>query len=152
MKAGHAYCLDVVLVETLFRLLALGIELSHGLMMLAWGLGLPLLFWHGLPRLSRGFMWFSMGFILVSVGSHVLLGECVLTTAARYFWHQAGGYREHVPFVVLLTNRIAGVRPSARAAVLAWEFAIGAYSVALLLSWKRLNPKPEDAAPPPSAA
>jgi hypothetical protein len=152
MEVGHANCFKQLLVATLFRLLALSIELSHGLLMVAWGLGLPLLFWHGLPRLSRAFMWFSIGFILVSVASHLLLGECVLTSMARYFWQRAGGHREHVPFVVLLTNRIAGVRPSARAAVLAWEFAILAYSVALLLSWKRLVPRPEDAAPPPSVA
>jgi hypothetical protein len=128
-------------VEALLRALAAGVEWAHGLAMLIWALGLPLLLWHGWPRLSRIAMWFSVVFVVVSVGSHQLLGHCVLTALAGYLWQAAGGYDEGVPFVVSLTQRIAGVRPSARAAVLAWELAIAAYSVAILWCWRGLPGK-----------
>ncbi len=106
--------------------------------MLLWALGLPLLLWHGYPRLSRAAMWFSIVFVVVSVGSHQVIGQCVLTALAGYLWQAAGGHHDGVPFVVSLTHRIAGVRPSARAAVLAWELAVLAYSVAILWCWRWL--------------
>jgi hypothetical protein len=125
-------------MEALFRLSASAVELLHGLCMVAWAIGLPLLFWRGWPRVSQAYLRFSIAFIAVSVLSHALLGECVLTTLARELWEAAGGHREHVPFVVLFTNRIAGFRPSTREAVLAWEAAIAIYCVALL--WSRRRP------------
>jgi hypothetical protein len=107
-------------------------------MMLLWGVGLPLLIWHRLARLSRAYVWFSLVFVLGSVVSHQLLGECVLTTLARVSWESAGGQPEAVPFIVRFTNWVAGVRPSARAAVLVWEVAIALYCVAFLWGWRRL--------------
>jgi len=58
--------------------------------MLAWGLGLPLLFWHRWPRISRAQAWFVIGFVGTSLLSQPTLGECVLTTLARELWE----YRE----------------------------------------------------------
>ena len=111
-------------VSGLFRFLAAGVELVHGLLMVAWGLGLPLLVWRRFPRLRRAYIWFSLTFVAVSLVSHALLGECVLTTGARALWEAGGGYAERVPFIVTFTNRIARIRPSADAAVLVWEVAI----------------------------
>jgi len=116
----------------------MAIEFSHGLMMLLWGVGLPLLIWHRLARLSRAYVWFSLAFVLGSAVSHQLLGECVLTTLARASWQSAGGHPDALPFIVRFTNWVAGVRPSARAAVLVWQVAIALYCVAFLWGWRRL--------------
>jgi hypothetical protein len=123
-------------VAGLFRFLAAGVELLHGVLMLAWGLGLPLLVWQRFPRLRRAYIWFSLTFVGVSVVSHALLGECVLTTWARALWEAGGGYAERVPFVVTFTNRVAHIRPSTDAAVLVWEVAILAYCVLGLWGWR----------------
>ena len=120
-----------------FRLLAGLVELAHGLLMLAWGLGLPLLVWRRWPRLRHAYIWFSLGFVLVSLASHALLDECVLTFWAHALWEATGVASEQVPFVVTFTNCIAGVRPSTDTAVLIWELAIAAYCVLGLWGWRR---------------
>jgi hypothetical protein len=129
---------DQLRVAGLFRFLAAGIELIHGLLMLIWGLGLPLLVWRRFPRLRRGYSWFSLTFVGISLVSHALLGECVLTTWARALWQAGGGYAEKVPFIVTFTNRVAHVRPSTDAAVLVWEVAILLYCVLGLWGWRWL--------------
>jgi hypothetical protein len=125
--------------------------------MVLWGLGLPLLFWHRFARLSRAYVGFSLVFIVGSVVSHVVLGECVLTTLARSSWQLAGRHTESVPFIVTFTNWVAGVRPGNRAAVLSWQLAIVLYCVALLWGSGRLprkssDPFPSGAAPAPDGA
>lgn len=111
-------------MQQLFHWLASSVDFAHAGLMLAWGLGLPLLFWHRWPKLSRVYVWYAVGFIGASVLSQLALGECVLTTLARRLWALGGGYRDDVPFVVTCVNAVARVRPSARAAVLAWQLAI----------------------------
>lgn len=119
------------------RFLAGLVELAHGLLMVVWGLGLPLLVWHGWPRVRHAYIWFSLCFVLVSLASHALLGECVLTLWARALWEASGEASERVPFVVTFTNRVAGIRPSTDTAVLIWELAIAAYCVLGLWGWHR---------------
>ena len=87
-------------MQQLFRWLAASVDFAHASFILAWGLGLPLLFWHRWPRLSRAYVWFAIGFVGTSVLSQLAIGECVLTTLARWFWTLSGGYRDDVPFVV----------------------------------------------------
>lgn len=107
--------------------------------MLAWGLGMPLLFWHRLPKLSRAYMWFSMAFVVITVVSRAVLGECFLTTIARELWLAGGGFRDHVPFTVIATERIAGIRPTTREAVLFWEIAVFVTSAGGLWYWYRTS-------------
>jgi len=126
---------------SVYSALAQTVDLAHALSMLVWGLGLPLLVWHRFPRLSRAYMWFAVVFVLISVGSHVLLGECVLTTAARYLWHASGRTRDGAPFMTLLVNQLAGFRPSNRIIVLVWELAVFATSVGSLWCWARTTRK-----------
>jgi hypothetical protein len=126
-------------VSSLYRFLALAVELSHGLSMMLWGLGLPLLIWPRWPRLRHAYLWFSLVFLGGSLLSHWLLGECVLTTAARALWELAGAATERVPFIVRFTNGVAGIRPSTRVAVLIWQAGISIYCVALLCGWRRLQ-------------
>lgn len=125
---------------SVYTLLAASVDFTHALSMLLWGLGLPLLVWHGFPRLSRAYMWFAAAFVVISLVSHVALGECVLTRVARELWRAGGGYRDGVPFVALLANRIAGLRPSNRQVVLVWEVAIFLTSVGGLWCWHRTTP------------
>jgi hypothetical protein len=127
--------------QSLFRGVAMAIDWTHALVMIAWGVGLPLLVWHRFPRISRAYMWFAMSFVVLSVVSHEILGECFLTTLARAAWTSGGGFRERVPFTVLLTNAVAGIRPSTRAAVLAWEFAVFASSLGSLWCWHKTHPR-----------
>jgi hypothetical protein len=122
--------------SNLIAILASSVDLAHGLVMVAWGLGLPLLFWHRFPRLSRGYMWFALSFVVLSVASHELLGECFLTRIARELWVRSGGYRGQEPFTVLFANAVAGVRPTTREAVLAWEIAVFVTSAASLWCWR----------------
>ena len=125
----------------LYRTLAASIDLVHALSMFLWGLGLPLLVWHRFPRLSRTYMWFAAGFVLISVASHQVLGECVLTTVSRLLWLAGGGYRDGVPFMALLANRIAGLHPTNREVVLVWEAAVLITSLGSLWCWHRTDPK-----------
>ena len=125
-------------MQASLRFLAVAVEFSHGLVMVVWGLGLPLLLWHRFQRLSRLYMWLSLAFVGGSVVSHQLLGECVLTALARSLWQSAGVPADDVPFIVQLTNHVARIRPSARSAVLIWEAAIAIYCVAFLWGQRRL--------------
>lgn len=124
-------------MSELYRLLAMVVDVSHALVMLAWGLGLPLLVWHRFERLSHVYTVFAALFVVLSVGSHLWLGECFFTTLARWLWLASGGWREQVPFTVVVANTVAGIRPSTQAAVLAWEVAILATSLGGLWSWRK---------------
>jgi hypothetical protein len=112
-------------------------DLVHATAMAVWGLGLPLLFWHRFERLSHAYTLFSITFVLTSVVSHLTFGECILTTLARELWQAGGSFREAVPFTVTLTNRVAGLRPSTRSAVLLWEGAVLLTSLGSLWSWRK---------------
>jgi hypothetical protein len=118
-----------------YRLLAAAVDFIHALSMLAWGLGLPLLFWHRFRRLSRAYMLYSIAFVSVSIGSHLLLGECVLTTLARKLWLAGGGYRDGVPFTAKLASVVAGLHPTRREVVLVWELAVAFSSAGTLWCW-----------------
>ena len=130
------------------QLLAALTDVVHAGVMLAWGIGMPFLFWHRFARLSRAYMWFSLVFVVATVGSRALLGECFLTTIARELWLAGDGFREQLPFTVLLTEWVAGIRPTAREAVLLWEFAVFASSVGGLWCWYRTGELPRMSAPP----
>ena len=123
----------------MYELLGATVDSVHGLAMIAWGLGLPLLFWHRWRRLTRAYVIYSVAFILISVGSHVLLGECLLTRLARELY-DAGHHpelRDQVSFIVRATEAVAGIRPNERWAVLVWEGALLIGSAGLLLHLRR---------------
>lgn len=123
-----------------FRMLAIAVDVVHAVAMLVWGLGLPLLLWHASHRLSRIYMWYSVCFVLITVLSHQLLGECFLTTWARLLWSRAGDGRGDVAFSIVLVNAVAGIRPSSRTAVLVWEVAVLLSSVGSLWCWYVTRP------------
>jgi hypothetical protein len=122
-----------------FQVAAQLIDISHALAMLLWALGLPLLFWHRFPSLSHAYMLFALGFVVGTVASHQLLGECFLTSLARYCWNQAGVLREAVPFTTVLANSVAGFRPRTRTVVIVWESLVLLSGVGGLYYWHRLS-------------
>jgi hypothetical protein len=121
----------------MYILLANAVDFAHVLAMVLWGLGLPLLFWHRLDLLSRWYTAYALVFVVVSVLSHQLLGECFLTTLSRELWLLGGGERDGAPFTARLANAVAGIRPSRREVVLAWEAAIALTSLGSLWYWHR---------------
>jgi hypothetical protein len=120
----------------MYAALATTADIVHLGAMLAWGLGLPLLFWHRWRALSLGYTWFALGFVVVSQISHVFLGECFLTTLSRALWEAAGDVTVG-SFTARLVNAVAGFRPSEQAVVVVWELGIVATSVAMLWSLYR---------------
>jgi hypothetical protein len=124
-------------MSEVYGLLAMAVDLAHATAMLAWGLGLPLLFWHRFERLSHLYTVFAALFVVSSVASHWALSECFLTTLARWLWVASGSWRDNVPFTVVLTNAVAGIRPSTRGAVLAWEIAVLITSLGSWWSWRK---------------
>jgi hypothetical protein len=115
----------------------MAVDLTHAAAMLAWGLGLPLLFWHRFEKLSHYYTMFAVLFVVSTVASHLAFGECFLTRLARTLWLASGATREAAPFTVVLTNTIAGIRPSTRSAVLVWELAVLLTSFGSLWSWRK---------------
>jgi hypothetical protein len=120
-----------------YRLLAMSVDALHLAAMLVWGVGLPLLVWHRWPTLSRLYMWYSVTFVAVTVLSHQLFDECVLTTVARWLWHAAGVARDITPFTTIAVNTIASVSPSSRTIVLLWELGVLVSSLGSLWCWSR---------------
>jgi hypothetical protein len=119
----------------MFRGLAWGVDVTHALLMVLWGIGLPLLYWNRFPKLSQSYEWFALVFVGGSIVSHLALGECFLTLLSRELWEAAGGFRDRVPFAVLFVNAVARVRPSTQTAVLLWQGAVGVSAVSVL--WYR---------------
>lgn len=110
--------------------------MCHGLLMVVWGLGLPLLVWRRSSRLSRAYVWFSLTFVLGSLLSQALLHQCVLTRLAHQLWEAGGEHAERVPFIVTFANTVARIRPSTDAAVLIWKVGIALYCVVALIGWR----------------
>jgi hypothetical protein len=128
-------------VSSLYRVLAMTTDVVHAAAMVAWGLGLPLLVWHRRRRLSRAYAWFAMAFVISTVASQQVLGECFFTRLARELWNASGGFREDVPFTVVFANAVAGIRPTTRTAVLLWETAVFVTSAGSLWCWHRTHPR-----------
>lgn len=117
----------------IYQVLSGASDVVHALAMIVWVVGLPLLFWHGWPRASRAYVWYALGFVIVTWASHWIWGECVLTRLSRELWNASGrGAPEHGSFTVRLVNAVAGVRFTEHSAVLLWEVAIFACSSGML--------------------
>jgi hypothetical protein len=114
--------------------LATFVELVHALLMLAWIAGLPLLFWHRWPRLTRGYAVYAVAFVLLSQASHHLLDECFITSLARYLWESGSAAPLDVSewFTVRVARWVFGMTPSHRAIVIAWEIAIAVTALGAL--------------------
>jgi hypothetical protein len=110
-------------------ILGASIDLIHALLMAAWVLGLPLLFWHRFPRVTTAYAVYAVGFVVANQLSHALLGECFLTTLARAAWEHAPGAGGRAPasdawFTVRLAKAIFHLTPSHRGIKLVSEALI----------------------------
>jgi hypothetical protein len=122
----------------MYAWLAVASDLTHLVAMLLWALGLPLLFWHRWPRASLCYGWYGLVFVLSSQLSHVVIGECFLTSLSRLFWEAAGDPTAS-SFTVRLVNSVAGIRPSERSVVVAWQIGVVATCIGVLWSMHRAS-------------
>jgi hypothetical protein len=104
--------------------LGAGIDLLHALLMAAWMLGLPLLFWHRWPRLTTRYAAYAIAFIVANQVSSYLLGECFLTSLARACWQRAGAVPSGEWFTVRLAEAVFRLTPSHRSVRLSSEALI----------------------------
>jgi hypothetical protein len=117
----------------IYQVLSGASDVVHALAMVVWVVGLPLLFWHRRPRLSRAYLWYALAFVIITWASHWIWGECVLTRLSRDLWNAGGrGVPEHGSFTVRLVNAVAGVRFSEHSAVLLWEISVFVCSAGML--------------------
>jgi hypothetical protein len=96
--------------------LATVVDFVHALLIAAWVVGLPLLFWHRWPRVSRGFAVYAVGFVVLNLLSGWLLGECFLTTITRFLWTHAPTHPRDANewFTVRFADFVFGLSPSHR--------------------------------------
>ena len=118
-------------------LLGSSIDLVHALLMAAWILGLPLLFWRSWPRLTRAYAIYAIVFIVANRVSFALLGECFLTTLARACWRSASGIarsgESNEWFTVRIAETIFHLTPSRRSIKLVSEMLILVTAVGIAL-------------------
>ena len=125
----------------MFGVLATVVDTVHALTMIAWVMGMPLLFVSRWPRARRVYAVYAVVFVVVSQASQWVLGECFFTTVARWFWESqpAGSAPADVGewFTVRLARAIFGLAPSHRAIVWFSESAVVLTAVFALLSLRR---------------
>jgi hypothetical protein len=118
------------------------VDFAHATLMGAWVLGLPLLFWRRWPLATRVYAAFAIAFVVVNLTSRALLGECVLTTAARFFWDKAAASSglppaSHEWFTVRAAEAIFKLTPSHRSIKLTSEVLILVTAVGVFLSHRQ---------------
>jgi hypothetical protein len=121
------------------------IDLLHALLMVAWVVGLPLLFWRRFPRATRLYAAYSVAFVVINQVSRLVLGECVLTTLARWFWERGGAPPRSAPnewFTVRLAMAVFHLTPSHRAITVLSELLVGVTAVGMLVSSRHTAPRP----------
>jgi hypothetical protein len=122
-------------------MLAPVIDVLHAVLMAVWALGLPLLVWRRHARLSRAYAIYALVFVVLSQVSQWVLGECFLTTLARFAWESqpAGTAPPDVEewFTVRTAKAVFGAAPSHRSVVIASEAMIAATAFAALWSLHR---------------
>ncbi len=126
----------------MWAMLAVGVDLVHALLMAAWIGGLPLLFLHRWPRLTRAFGFYAVAFIVVSQISRWMLGECVFTTIARWCASSSSMPVSEEWFTVRLAQMIFRMTPSHRAVVWMSEGLILVTALGVLTSHNKLWRRP----------
>lgn len=109
--------------------LAVATDLLHAMLMVAWVVGIPLLFWHRFPKLSMAYCSFSLAFIIINQASQYFLGECIFTTIAGWLYAHAGARVNQEWFTVRLAQAIFGLIPTHRSIKLLTEILIGVSAV-----------------------
>jgi hypothetical protein len=107
-------CLVILFrIDLIMYYLAVLTDLFHAIVMLAWVLGLPLLFWYRYPKLSSNYAIYSIFFIIVNLSSQYFLGRCILTEISDYFWKHSSAHVDTSEwFTVKFSKLIFGLTPS----------------------------------------
>jgi hypothetical protein len=102
------------------------VDVFHALVMIVWIAGLPLLFWHRYPKLTIAYCIYSIIFIIINQLSQYFLGECILTTLARYY---QSGQSDNEWFAVKFAKFIFGLTPTHKGVKIATEVLIAIAAV-----------------------
>jgi hypothetical protein len=95
------------------------VDTVHAAFMVAYFVGIPLLFFHRWPRLSRIYAVYAVSFVIFSQGSKLLWGHCFLTPLAGELWHRSGTSVASAEwFTVRLSNLVFHSAPSHR--IISW--------------------------------
>jgi len=65
------------------------LDAVHAVAMVAYFFGIPLLFIQRWPKLSRAYALYALSFVVVSLGSKLLLGHCFLTPLSSALWNRS---------------------------------------------------------------
>lgn len=123
----------------MFGVAAAALDVLHALFMVMQVAGLPLLFWHRWPRLTRAYAIYAITFIVLNQLSRFALDECFLTTLARMLWARAALAPTDVPsewFTVRLAQWVFHMTPSHRAVAIAGEVLMFVTALGVLV-WRR---------------
>ena len=118
----------------MWTIVAVGVDFVHALLMAAWVAGLPLLFWHRWPALSRAYGIYAVVFIVFSQASHLLLGECFFTTLARWCLQASSAPVSDEWFTVRMAQAIFHMAPSHRSVVWVSETLILVTAVGMMVT------------------
>jgi hypothetical protein len=122
----------------MWQLLASLVDAFHALAMAAWVVGMPLLFWHKWPRLSRAYSAYALSFIVLYQASRWFLGECFLTTIARALWQRGtppgGAPPSNEWFTVRLAQAVFELTPSHRSIIVTAQVLVLVTALGALLT------------------
>ena len=95
------------------------VDTVHAALMVAYFVGIPLLFFHRWPRVSRVYAVYAVAFVIFSQGPKLLWGHCFLTPLASELWRRSGTSIVATEwFTVRLSNFVFHSAPSHR--IISW--------------------------------
>ena len=95
------------------------VDTAHAALMVAYFVGIPLLFYHRWPWVSRIYAVYAVAFVIFSQGPKLIWGHCFLTPLASDLWHRSGTSVVATEwFTVRLSNLVFHSAPSHR--IISW--------------------------------
>lgn len=120
--------------------MAVAVDVLHALLMVIWFIGLPLLFWWKYPKLSYYFCLYCVAFIIVNQVSHLILGECIFTTIANWFYSHAHACTVKDEWFTIRASRVVfGAVPTHRGIKIATQLLAGLTAVGGLLTMYKIR-------------
>jgi len=128
---------------------SVAVDVFHALAMAAWILGLPLLFTRRWRKATRVFAIYAITFVVVSQASQLALGECFLTTLAR-FAEGSGPSAQPEWFTVRMARWVFGMAPSRKTISVTFDLLVLVTAVGALVRahlhrpgwWRKAQPPP----------
>jgi len=120
--------------------LAAAVDALHAIFMIAQVAGLPLLFIHRWPTLTRAYGVYAIVFIVLNQASQYFLGECFLTTIARSLWKLGSIPGANVSsewFTVRFAEAVFHMTPSHKAITVATQALLLVTAIGILHTVRR---------------